>query len=122
MKTTRCRVAVIALVLACFEQPVGAQSTISPLATTLASPVTDATSQELQIIRQALLLAGSSIEADMVAAFTSGPPTSTLTSIVSSNLAEFASIQSWLSTNGAAAGIDSQTINSILAQTPQELA
>lgn len=114
-------IVVLLVMLSCCAGNVVAQSSISPLAQTLATPVSDWSAQDLQTLRQALLQAGGTIESDLIAAFNDGPSASTLASI-SGNVSTFTSMQAWLSANSASAGDAGSTLASILAQTPQQLA
>jgi hypothetical protein len=109
-------------VVFCVGGYVHAQSSISPLAQAVCSPVSDIAPYDLQLLKQALLQAGSAIESDLINAFNSGPPASAIAAITSGATIDFANIQAWLGTNAAAEGMDSGTTASILSQTPQELA
>jgi hypothetical protein len=113
-------IVVLLAVLSCCGVDARAQSAIPPLVQTLVTPVSDWATQDEQTLRQALLLAGSSIESDLIAAFNAGPPASTLAAITSGDVAKFTNIQTWLSTN--ASGSNNGTLASILSQTPQQLA
>jgi hypothetical protein len=69
-----------------------------------------------------LLLAGNTIETDLITAFNSGPPAAVLSSITNGLAGDMANVQAWLSLNAASAGFDSDTTASILSQSPQQLA
>jgi hypothetical protein len=98
------------------------QTSISPLAQAIVTPASDRLPGELQLVREAVIAAGGSLESDLITAFNVGPSSNTVAAIATSEVAEFTNIQTWLSANGASAGIDSATITSILSQTPQQLA